>query len=586
MGADEWIDDAMFSSGVGVDTTIHEQARLSRSLVQAGGGSWTLGGSTNVDNHRFIVYNNILYCMVMLVPAAAATRLYSYNPSAETWTLVATPASFIGRSITTFDGYLVIAGIGGGSAKIYTATTPGTWTSLILPVGQTSCIYSMRTYNSKLYVAFGTQVWRCLDLSFPTDRVKTWDGTTVFYKVNANSGSNFINSMETHLGFLYMLSSNGHLHRSDGNNTFDIWSWDGQTYGVSLRSYDGRLFVGTYEFTDVPDVGYGVLYQFTGAAVTELKRWGREGRYTSIGQMMVHGRKLYYGAAGLFGVRDGFGVAIYDAIEDAHSIWAMQDNAAAYTDPGGLGSAWMVTDVIVFGGRLFAAVRGHGVFFTPDSFKDNELGLSKYSTSTTGGEIVSSLYDGGTPGLDKLWSKITVYCDVPVSGTSFTLSYSINNGATWTATAAVAGPTTNNGQYVFYLNNIRSPRFKWKILLKTTDTTKTPLLRGVVVAYLPQPEPNWMWSFTIPIADKWELLDESVEVKGTGCMTTNQLIAYLEGLFRSGSLVTFVDIDGIQWATNGPGVIVYDMSTVHYDIESPNREGDIRITLLESVETY
>jgi hypothetical protein len=202
------------------------------------------------------------------------------------------------------------------------------------------------------------------------------------------------------------------------------------------------------------------------------------------------------------------------------------------------------------------------------------------SSRADDGVLVPSLYDAGTPGLEKLWRKITVYCTLPSSSQNFTLSYSIDGGATWVDLANRAGPSPANNQYVFYLNNIRSSRFKYKIRLRTSASGNTPVLRGVVVAYLPQPEPNWMWSFSIPIADTWELLDGTSETKNT-----NALIAYLEGLFRSQQLLTFIDIDGVQWATNGPGTIIYDMSTVHYDIEQP-REGDIRVRLLETVETY
>jgi hypothetical protein len=89
-----------------------------------------------------------------------------------------------------------------------------------------------------------------------------------------------------------------------------------------------------------------------------------------------------------------------------------------------------------------------------------------------------------------------------------------------------------------------------------------------------------MWTMVIPIADKWELLDKTIEVKNT-----NTLLAYIENLFRTQQLVTFIDIDGVQWATNGPGVLIYDMNIMHYDIEQP-READVRITLLEAIETY
>lgn len=574
MGADEWIDDAMFDNAVGIDTTVHEQARLSRTLKRGTGANWGLGTTPTPTAYRFAIFNNVLYCLVMTA-VGVASRMYSYNVGTQAWTSVTMPGAgtFWARSISTFDGKLFLGGAGGGLSRIYWATSPGTWSLVTNPAGVTDPVYNMRQYNGKMYCSYGPNVWRMKDN-------QTWDGTTVFYKVNANSGSNYITAMEVHLGFLYMLSQNGHLHRTDGNNTFDIWSWDGQTIGVSLRSYDGKLFVGTYEFTDTVDIGYGVLYQFTGAAVTELKRWGRAGKATAMGQLVAYGRKLYYGASALFGVANGFGIAVYDAVEDAHSIWAVQDDSTSYPDTSGTGLDWAVDDVIVFGGKIFCTVRGHGVFFTEDSFKDVELGRAQYDTSTAGGYIVSSLYDAGTPGLEKMWRKVTVYCNLPASSTSLIMSYSIDGGLSYTATSAVVGPSSAADQHVFYLNNVRSTRFKWKITLKSTDETKSPTLRAVVVAYLPQPEPNWLWSFTIPVADKWELMDGTTEVKDT-----EALISYLEGLFRSQVLVTFIDADGIQWATNGPGVIIYDMTTVYYDIDA-TREADIRLTLLEVVETY
>ena len=182
---------------------------------------------------------------------------------------------------------------------------------------------------------------------------------------------------------------------------------------MSLRSYDGKLFVGTFEYTEADGTGFGVLYQFTGAAVTELKRWGRVGRATTIGQMTLYGRRLYYGASGLFGVRPGFGIACYDSVEDGHSIFAINDDVTTNPDTSGIGTSWCVDDVVVFGGKMFCYVRGYGAFFTEDSFKDVEQNRAQFTTSTLGGTITSSLYDGGTPGLQKMWRRVSVWATPP-----------------------------------------------------------------------------------------------------------------------------------------------------------------------------
>jgi hypothetical protein len=221
------------------------------------------------------------------------------------------------------------------------------------------------------------------------------------------------------------------------------------------------------------------------------------------------------------------------------------------------------------------------VFFTQDSFKDVELNLAQYSTSTTGGVLSSSLYDAGTPGLQKLWRRVTIFVDLPASTTSLKVEHSIDGGANWVDDGTDTGATITNSKIDIFLNNVKATKFQWRLTLKTTDETKTPTLRGVVVAYLPQPEPNWMWTFTIPVADKWELMDDTNEVKNT-----NALIAYLEAQFRGQNLLNFIDIDGVSWATGGAnGVLIYDLTVTHYDVENP-READVRVTLLESVESY
>jgi hypothetical protein len=584
MGAEEWIDDAMFDVGVGVDVTDHERVTLGRSLKRGVGSNWDIGGRTNSGRVSFVAYKSLLYA-IWHGDGTVMSRMYEYNPGTDGWDNKTIPSNMAIHAAVAFDGYLIICGklTTGAAPKVYKCSTVGTWTAITLPASVNAYSASfvpraMRIYNAKLYIAFGTIVWRMNDQ-------EVFDGTQ-FYRANANSGSSYIVSFETHLGFLYMLSQNGHLHRTDGNNTFDIWSWDGQTAGTGLRSYDGKLFVATYEYSlDASQEGVGVLYQFTGAAVTELKRWGKPDKVTRLGNMVVWNRKLFYGAGNLFNIEDGFGIAVYDAIEDAHSLWAQNVDIATYTDRAGDGADWLVNDIFVFGGRMYCSVTGHGIFFTPVGVRDLLTLERKFiprpavAGPGSGGYIQSSMYDAGTPGLEKLWRKITVYCDLPAS-TSMRLYYSTATTDTWVALPAVSGAQASS-QFTFYLNNVRGPRFRYKIYISSTVDTATPILRGIIVAYIPQPEPNWMWTFTVPVADKWVLVDESEEVK-----STNALIAYLEGLYRAGDLVTFIDLDGVSWGTNGPGVLIYDMSTVHYDVEAPNREGDIRITLLEAVETY
>jgi hypothetical protein len=443
IGADKWVDDSMFDSGVGVDTTIHEQASLSRDLSLATGGALD---AASLDVKRvFKVFkkengNKRLYCVTMPAEGSGvASKVWKFVESTETWTLQRTFGTSIqATAVAIHSGEF---SIGFTNGKIKSTTDPDdadSWVNRNPPKGVTQGVASMKRYRQRLYVAYGDKVYR---------RKRNWkiDGKTVFYNP---AGSSKITSMEIHLGFLYMGSENGHIHRTDGNNSFDIWSWDGGTQVTSLRSFDGRLFVGTYEFTDDDTVGAGGIYQLTGSAVTQLKRWGKIDRSTIIGDFTVYDRRLFYGASNLWGMNEnaagtdlgGFGVAVYDPVEDAHSIWASNKDTTTYPDSSGTGADWIVDDVIWWNGYMHASVRGHGNFRTLVQYRDYLEQTINYDTTTTAalggsnnGFLVSSLYDAGTPGLDKIWRKATVEANMDNNNVTVELQYSTDIGSNWTS---------------------------------------------------------------------------------------------------------------------------------------------------------
>ena len=108
-----------------------------------------------------------------------------------------------------------------------------------------------------------------------------------------------------------------------------------------------------------------------------------------------------------------------------------------------------------------------------------------------------------------------------------------------------------------------------------------PKVRGVAINYLPQPEPNWLWDFTIVLAERVQLLDGTEEN-----VDTEAEVLYLEGLFRDGNIIQFTDVDGTLWASDGPGVLMYTFSEDLRYLDTDAIEGDIRLSLLEAVEAY
>lgn len=458
IGADKWVDDSMFDAAVGMDTTLHEQMSLSRDLVRTTDGE--LDANSLGHDGEFIIYKKpngnkrLYYVTYPDSGSGVATRLWKYAQLTNSWTKVQTFASTNQASaIVAHSGELCI---GMDNGKIKSAANPdnSSWKNRNPPKGVTSPVTAMMRYRQRLYVAYGRTVYR---------RKWNWkvDGKTEFYDPQ---GGGHIVCMEKHLGFLYMGSQNGHIHRTDGNNSFDLWSWDGGTEVVSLRSFDGRLFVGTYEFNDNKKLGVGGIYQMTGSAVTQLKKWGELDRSTILGRFREYDRKLYYGASALWSMNKnaagtdlgGFGVAVYDPIEDAHSVWATNKDTTTYPDASGTGEDWIVNDTIYYRGRMHVAVRGHGLFKTDVQYRDYITGTVNYDTTTTAatgssnnGFLVSSIYDGGTPGLQKMWRFGQVEAFLPDNSVSVELQYSIDKGTTWTSLGTLqrtlTGTLTSDG---------------------------------------------------------------------------------------------------------------------------------------------
>jgi hypothetical protein len=572
-GAETWIDDAMYDTAVGVDPSTHEVLVLARDLTRPSAKNYELASSTRKVIREFIVFNDTLYC---LEKDTGSSEFWKYTAGTDTWSSIKTFGVSV-RGMCVFSGKIFF-GDNGANLTTYDGTT---WGTCAKPSGRTEVPYTMKVYKGKMYVGFGRHLWR-----YKGD--ETPDGNTEFFDM---AGVDYITSMELHLGYLYLASNNGHILRTDGNVTMDLWSWDGGVSPTAMRTYDGKLFVATNE-TSLDGTGTeGVLYQFTGSAVTELKRWGKANTHCGIQKMRVVRRHLFYGASSLLGFEPGFGVVAYNAVEDAHNIYACNRNDGTYA-AGTNGVNHIVDDVISFGKYLWVAVRGHGVFRTVVAFRDNLDALATYDTTGNGvggqdantGWLVSSDFDAGTPGLTKLWRRIVVHADLTHATTQVKIKYSVDGGTNWVLAGTLDGTVDGLGRKVgeFYLDNVTGPRFKYMIELHTGSASYTPAVRGVVVSYLPQGDPNWQWEMIVALPQEITLLDGTTRTQDVA-----GIIDRLETAYREQLIIPFVDVDGTPWAQTMGGVLITDfVEDLRYIGPSSDGplEGDIRLVLLEAVE--
>jgi hypothetical protein len=577
IGAETWTDDSMYDQGAGVDGTQHEVMVLSRdlgpsNLTTRSTGNWTVGATTY--EREFVEFNGKLY--VCVYGGSTDSKLYRYDETNNDWDLVHTFNQPI-RSMAVFGGRLWFGDDGANMTWMSTAEAMSTFAK---PAGRTEIPYAMMVFRDRLYVAFGRYIWR-MKPDF------TWDGSTVFYEA---VGVDRIECMEQHLGFLYMGSFNGRILRSDGNATFDLWQFDPGPNVLAMRSYDGRLFVMTQELQISTSARSGVLYQFTGSAVTELKRWGVIGKHTSTRKLRVLFRRLYFGASNLFGFADGFGIASYDALEDAYHMFTTNRDVSTFT-AGTDGVNLVVDDIAYWKGKLFCSVRGFGVFYTTLTYKDVSRAVATYDTtaagaspgSKNGGWFESSDFDAGTPGLLKYWRQMVVHVDLPNSATSVYIEYSTDGGNNYTALGTVTKTSSATRYRVGFKIAARSTRLKYRVTLRTTNTSYSPQLRAITVSYLPMPDPTWQWDITLVLASNPELLDGTTEVGDPAGDAS-----HLEALARQGTPCYFQDLDGTTWDPSGNGgVIVLDFQKT---VPRPTHTSDgpiesfARVTLMESAE--
>lgn len=577
-GADEWKDDAMFDEGVGVDASQHEVMMLSRDLATDGGHTLEAG------EKEFRVYNGTLYCMRMganakvwrFDPVTAFTLIKTFTHEVWGWAYHAGSLMFVGS------GANIVAMSGAAGAEIFG--------DIPKPAGLTgTTAHWCAAYRDKLYVGLGRQIWRLTSTG-------SWDGSTAFY--NADSIT-YLWRSAVHQGFLYMASENNVILRTDGNNTFEMFTFDeapGQIDG--LCSFDGRLFISAYEQLGATQGMQAVLYQLSGAALTELKRWAWSGYNVRPGFLRAFNGSLWFGASSLMGEgqQHGFGIMRYDPREDGYHLFASNMDDVTYA-PGALAANNVVMDVIYWLGSIFCATYGHGVFVTPWTHRDASRYLATYDTTTAGvsvdskngGWYTSSDFDAGTPGLQKIWNAFVISIDLPAPACSAFVEYSLDGGTTWVEAGSITTLAAARLDAEIILGDgvteVRGSRFKYRITLRTTDEMYSPFLRGVAVRYLPVPEPNWQWDMTLVLSESQALHD------GTTQSPDNVLkMASLRDAFRTQSLIHFQDHDLAEYADGGsPGVIIQHMEEMVPVLGASSagaREYEVRLTLLEMVEAY
>ena len=260
-----------------------------------------------------------------------------------------------------------------------------------------------------------------------------------------------------------------------------LWSFDGYLWaeiapfmGTALRSlcvYDNLLFVGTY---------HGQLYVYNRANIDLLYEMP-EGNV--IYDMTVFDDKLYMAVS----FRDS------DTSENAVYIFDRAGTHKAHQD-----SNIKPLSLLVYGDDLIIGSKGGGV-----AYKVNK------TTYSATGELQSSYFNAALPNIDKVWFDVSIEMDALPSGCKLEFYYKTDESdAAWIKVDETSDTGKKLAKFAF-ADATYSKRLSYKIVLTTSDNTKTPTIRKVIIRYIVQPDFKYLWRFKVACPDNLEWLDGS-----------------------------------------------------------------------------
>jgi hypothetical protein len=179
------------------------------------------------------------------------------------------------------------------------------------------------------------------------------------------------------------------------------------------------------------------------------------------------------------------------------------------------------------------------------------------TTYRASGWLTTPTYDFNYPLQKKLYRDIRVEHLALTTGQSIAVSYSLDNGTTWTA--AVTSNTVGGTSASTTLSNIKGEHIKLKATLTSgASSTTTPTMTKLVVRAVPVTEAKWMWQLRITAYPKY------------GGAT---VIAAIKTAYAAQAQLAFVDID----RTTSYNVVISDARI----IRKPSPKDNYAVILVE-----
>lgn len=302
---------------------------------------------------------------------------------------------------------------------------------------------------------------------------------------------------------------------------------DGKFWITDMANFQGSLF-----YSGGTQDGIGEIRGFPAVKILETEHPAFDSRIRSLNA----GRRLYAGLSHVTGL---------GAItERGASAWARKEFEDAATN--------VVWDVEEVGSNVFLIV-GNGIYKTNANFSPS-------------GYLETSRFGGATPLIDKIWNEVKIEATELKDGQ--TIRILATNAARPEGEWVVLGEMTaaDGLEKTFkFPEGFISQWSQVRLELSTTDPGSSPIVRRVLVKYVPNALQKWQWVFTVRGTGGLVLVDGKKDPR-----QGSQIVLDLEAL-RSGGPIKFVDTDDQEF-----DVILTDMKIVRPLL---NQEGEALVSL-------
>lgn len=375
-----------------------------------------------------------------------------------------------------------------GDARIY--SYDGTDFALVKVFNTTneSSVNTMYQFGStqKMYIGLGSEA-----KIYTTEDFSTF---TLAKTIDSPNDPGWVLAITEYNAKLYV--AGGYPQQLTGNNyqyqgflyAYDEYSWIkvgdfDHTVITALESFDSLLFIGTIKKK---------IYVFNTASIDKLFEFPQDMQITTIKKW---DDKLAFATA----PRPGTSASGYEGIY--------------LFDRNGFHLAFSVTDrswysLTVFKNNLMAGNDDGYVYQTSSD------------TYISTGWLQTSYDEAQLPSIDKIRRDVTLMFEAMPADTSIAVSYKTDESdASWTSlgTASTEGETEETFNFAV---GVYSKKISFKVVLATSTSSSTPVLKKIIHKYVLSPEFKYMWDMRLLCADNVVWLDGTQPVAVLNTATT------------------------------------------------------------------